>query len=140
MGRSRSRSGGRDRRRRSSSSSSSRPRKPLRSGGGGFGGGGGETAREAPVKVGVYKELDDEEKRRQANGEPPLTIVEKDLLMRNFSRKEKGLPPLAAGHNTGGGDDKGGKGKGKGGKGYGKEDRGGKGGYGKDKGWKGGKW
>merc|ERR1712187_508907 len=87
---------------------------------------------EKPVKVGVYKEIDDEEQRRKAAGEPPLTLPEKDAMFRNFARKQQGLPPLQASDLMGPpiqdderkrmqqsnwtrrDDDKGGKGRGKG--------------------------
>merc|ERR1711933_9306 len=89
MGRSRSprrsprRSPPRRDRRRSPSSSSTPPRKKLGRSGGAFGEGGGGGSKEAPVKVGVYKEIDDEEKRRAQSGEPALTISEKDAMFRN---------------------------------------------------------
>merc|ERR1712151_532132 len=103
----------------SSSSSSSAPRKKV-GGGGSFGG--GADRNEPVVKIGPYKEIDDEEKRRKANGEPPLTLLQKDAMFRNYDRKQKGLPPIDIttlvgndmGGGGGGGGGKGGKDKGKG--------------------------
>merc|ERR1712048_967740 len=71
------------------------PPKKLKRGGG-FGGDTSEPKRERSpvVKVGVYKELDDEEKRRAAAGEEPMSLEEKDLIMRNYNRRMQGLPPL----------------------------------------------
>merc|ERR1712048_1381621 len=72
-----------------SSSSSPKPKKVKR--GSAFEGGGTD---EKPVKVGVYKEIDDEEQRRKAAGEPPLSLPEKDAMFRNYARAQQGLPPL----------------------------------------------
>merc|ERR1712048_818745 len=126
------------------------PPKKLKRGGG-FGGDTSEPKRERSpvVKVGVYKELDDEEKRRAAAGEEPMSLQEKDLIMRNYNRKMQGLPPLEAKDLTGppitdkeknfagkgGYGAGGGKGKGKDkGKDYGKDYGKGKG-YGKSRDW-----
>mmetsp|Transcript_89699 Transcript_89699/g.252916 ORF Transcript_89699/g.252916 Transcript_89699/m.252916 type:complete len:119 (+) Transcript_89699:94-450(+) len=111
--RSRDRRDRRDRRRRSPSSSSSRS-PPRRSGRGG--GDGPKRDRSPVVKVGVYKDIDEEEKRRAACGQPPLSIPEKDQMMRNWFRAQRGEAPLTANDLVG---DKGG-GKGKGSKGKGK--------------------
>mmetsp|Transcript_19444 Transcript_19444/g.51568 ORF Transcript_19444/g.51568 Transcript_19444/m.51568 type:complete len:122 (-) Transcript_19444:84-449(-) len=120
MPRSRSRRRSPSRKRRSSSSKSSRspPRRPAR-GGGSFGGGPAGGAREPVVKVGPYKEIEDEENRRRASGEPPLSIIEKDGIFRNFTRKQQGLPPIDITKQIQPDKGKGGKDKGKG-KGKGK--------------------
>eukprot|EP00420_Gonyaulax_spinifera_P037774 CAMPEP_0197871270 /NCGR_PEP_ID=MMETSP1439-20131203/1747_1 /TAXON_ID=66791 /ORGANISM="Gonyaulax spinifera, Strain CCMP409" /LENGTH=93 /DNA_ID=CAMNT_0043490201 /DNA_START=84 /DNA_END=362 /DNA_ORIENTATION=+ len=81
------------------SSSSSRSRTPPR------------RKPEKVEKVGVYKEIQEEEDRRKACGEPPLGLAEKDAMFRNYTRKQQGLPPLTVRDMLG---DKGGGGKGKG--------------------------
>jgi len=78
--------------------------------------------------VGPYKEIEDEENRRRASGEPPLSIIEKDGIFRNFTRKQQGLPPIDITKQIQPDKGKGGKDKGKG------KDRGKGKGKGKDKG------
>lgn len=64
-----------------------------------FGLGGGIQEAQAPkdepvAKVGVYKDIEDEDKRRSLNGEPPLAIAEIDIMMRNWFRVQRGEAPL----------------------------------------------
>lgn len=93
-------------------------------------------------KVGIYKQIDDEEKRRKEAGEPPLDGLERDRMMRNFFLIQRGLAPLGAneGPGSGGGKD-GNKNHGCGYKGgIGKDKGGGKGGKDGGKGMKPGDW
>eukprot|EP00746_Dinoflagellata_sp_MGD_P107654 gnl/MRDRNA2_/MRDRNA2_45691_c0_seq1.p1 gnl/MRDRNA2_/MRDRNA2_45691_c0~~gnl/MRDRNA2_/MRDRNA2_45691_c0_seq1.p1 ORF type:complete len:150 (+),score=16.31 gnl/MRDRNA2_/MRDRNA2_45691_c0_seq1:94-543(+) len=106
---SRKRSASRKKKSRSSSSSPRPAKKAPRLGG--FGD--APQDHKAPVeKVGAYKLIDDEKKRREACGEPPMDPAEVDLIFRNFTRQQQGLPPLTAA-DLQGDPIKGGKGKGK---------------------------